>query len=193
MDRTYRSKRSSLRAALGDDDRLRTLSRTNSSSSSSGSAGDGGGGTGRPVSSHHNGVESGPAVVPKLRTASRKAKTPSKTAARNAIPHEVQVARASHNLVEKKYRSRLNGQFERLIAVLPSRGGSLDDMDGGGGGGLLGDDDDDDARRLSKGEVLDLARQRIKALEKENKLLARERDQLVADVDRMQRMMAGGP
>ncbi|KAJ2896167.1 helix-loop-helix DNA-binding domain containing protein [Zalerion maritima] len=66
-------------------------------------------------------------------------------------------ARIGHNQVEKHYRNRLNVQLERLLSSLPSP---------------LTDDDHD--RRLSKAEVLDKARRRIKALESECEALKSE-------------------
>lgn len=87
--------------------------------------------------------------------------------------------RESHNQVEKQYRNRLNAHFESLLNALPEnlRGGGGDEdedegMDaGGGGGGGSGD------RRVSKAEVLDMARRHIQALERECSALEGERDE----------------
>ena len=111
-----------------------------------------------------------PERVGQLRTASRKAKRTS--AHKPAASEEERRARASHNLVEKQYRNRLNAQFERLLAVLPPPGS---DDDGGGG----------DDRRLSKAEVLEIARRRIKALEKERDTLRLQKKELAITVGRM--------
>lgn len=83
-------------------------------------------------------------------------------------------ARQSHNLVEKKYRKRLNEQFVSLLAVLPAET-SKDGMRGEGTEGEARDDE----RRLSKAEVLDIARQRILALEGECSKLDSERRTLL--------------
>jgi len=91
---------------------------------------------------------------------------------------EVRRARHNHNLVEKQYRNRLNGHFERLIAVLPPATGEDDDEFPDGMGGAGGGCGDDPRRRLSKAEVLDLARRRIKTLERQNEGLRLEREQL---------------
>jgi hypothetical protein len=64
-------------------------------------------------------------------------------------------SRISHSEVEKKYRDRLNNQFERLLAALPCPQ-TREDGDGG-------------PIALSRAAVLDMARRRILALEEENK------------------------
>lgn len=48
------------------------------------------------------------------------------------------------------------------------------DGDGDGDGGAMGSE-----KRVSKGEVLDRARQRIKELEAQNEMLERQRDELL--------------
>lgn len=123
-------------------------------------------------------------------------------------------ARHSHNLVEKQYRNRLNQQFESLLAVLPpvdggnrtfsgGGGGSGGNgksgrprdgkgagsvIDGGGGGGGGGGDD----RRLSKAEVLDMARQRIVSLERECDQLRSERINFTANMGAVRDAVARG-
>ncbi|KAF4968744.1 hypothetical protein FSARC_3873, partial [Fusarium sarcochroum] len=90
-----------------------------------------------------------------LRTASRAPKKRGAAAAQPRHPSESMEevkARAAHNQVEQQYRKRLNTHFERLLAVLPAPGTE---------GGIAND------RRVSKAEVLDLARERIRALEKQ--------------------------
>uniref|UniRef100_A0A0D2Y5R3 BHLH domain-containing protein n=1 Tax=Fusarium oxysporum (strain Fo5176) TaxID=660025 RepID=A0A0D2Y5R3_FUSOF len=99
-----------------------------------------------------------------LRTASRAPKK--RAAAQPRHPSETSEevkARAAHNQVEQQYRKRLNTHFERLLAVLPAPGTE---------GGIAND------RRVSKAEVLDLARERIRALEKQTARLERERREL---------------
>ncbi len=94
-------------------------------------------------------------------------------------------ARQNHNVVEKQYRNRLNAQFERLLAVLPANqssspeGGALSSRSGG----------DFDDRRMSKAEVLELARRRIHTLETERKQLRAERQNLRDSVSLMQRAL----
>jgi hypothetical protein len=106
-----------------------------------------------------------------LRTASRKAKRASRSY-RPAISPKEKCARNRHNQVEKRYCNRLNQHFERLIAVLPVA--------------RLRDDDPQDGeqatQRLSKAEVLDIARRHIRSLETENSKLEAEGQQLVADI-----------
>ncbi|UZP39498.1 hypothetical protein NXS19_007314 [Fusarium pseudograminearum] len=101
-----------------------------------------------------------------LRTASRAPKKRGAAAAQPRHPSETSEevkARAAHNQVEQQYRKRLNTHFERLLAVLPPPGTE---------GGIAND------RRVSKAEVLDLARERIRALEKQTARLERERREL---------------
>jgi hypothetical protein len=101
-----------------------------------------------------------------LRTASRAPKKRGAAAAQPRHPSETTEevkARAAHNQVEQQYRKRLNTHFERLLAVLPAPGTE---------GGIAND------RRVSKAEVLDLARERIRALEKQTARLERERREL---------------
>ncbi|KAJ4022242.1 hypothetical protein NW752_000555 [Fusarium irregulare] len=104
----------------------------------------------------------------KLRSASRTSKNSRDKP--NDTPEDRRT-RASHNLVEKQYRNRLNAQFESLLNALPDQ---IRHGDNGGGNGNEGNESDqgnDPDRRVSKGEVLEMARKHIQALE-------RERDQL---------------
>ena len=130
-----------------------------------------------------------------LRTASRAPKRYSQSTARKPAetPEEVK-ARAAHNQVEQQYRKRLNAQFERLLAVLPQPDYDEEGMDeegGEGGGSRMGME-----KRISKAEVLDLARRRIKLLERERATLERQKDELLGSVGRMQEEWTrrlGGP
>ncbi|KAH6983831.1 hypothetical protein EDB80DRAFT_517574, partial [Ilyonectria destructans] len=104
----------------------------------------------------------------KLRSASRKHKTPSsKTMAGKKAPVSPaeRQARHCHNQVEKQYRNRLNLQFENLLNALPAVQSEDDHIDG------LGDGHDNNSRCFSKGEVLGRAKRRIKSLERDNELL----------------------
>ncbi|KAG7404226.1 Allergen Fus c 3 [Fusarium oxysporum f. sp. rapae] len=88
-----------------------------------------------------------------LRPASHKSKNCKR---HSATPSNQVHARECHNLVEKHYRARLKTQFERLLAVLPAaQGRSLAGRDTAASLGQV----------LSKGQVLDMARNRILELE----------------------------
>lgn len=130
-----------------------------------------------------------------LRTASRAPKRYSQSTARKPAetPEEVK-ARAAHNQVEQQYRKRLNAQFERLLSVLPQPDYDEEGMDeegGGEGGGRVGME-----KRISKAEVLDLARRRIKLLERERANLERQVEEFSTNERKMQdewARMHGGP
>ncbi|OAA65606.1 helix-loop-helix DNA-binding domain containing protein [Niveomyces insectorum RCEF 264] len=95
------------------------------------------------------------------------------------LTSEERRARQNHNVVEKQYRNRLNAQFERLLAILPANESNASE-----GSTRHGDFDD---RRMSKAEVLELARRRIHSLEQERKQLRAERQNLLENVSIMQR------
>ncbi|KAJ9149645.1 hypothetical protein NKR19_g5570 [Coniochaeta hoffmannii] len=82
-----------------------------------------------------------------------------------ALPGTQQKARDSHNLVEKKYRNRLNQEFELLLTTLTRRG-SESGSDGGSG--------IDEGRAFTKTAVLKLARQTLLDLEERNRVLRTE-------------------
>ena len=136
-----------------------------------------------------------------LRTACRRPKPPSPAQSvqpiaeqdDDALTPEERRARQSHNLVEKQYRNRLNQQFESLLAVLPA------DNEHGPGGGIVGGIGGHqvkggagagDDRRLSKAEVLEMARQRIRSLEQESLTLQQERNELLENVGLMRDVAA---
>ncbi|KAL9562599.1 hypothetical protein ACKAV7_013163 [Fusarium commune] len=96
----------------------------------------------------------------KMRSASRKPKT---LRGRPPIPANIQLARESLNNVERDYRTRLKFRFETLLKVLQ---GSMLKNETKDEDGSVRDD-----YRFSRGEVLDAARQRILALEEENRRL----------------------
>ncbi|KAL1863960.1 hypothetical protein VTK73DRAFT_6280 [Phialemonium thermophilum] len=121
-----------------------------------------------------------------LRTASRRPKgtppgSPNQDPGDEDLTPEERRARHSHNMVEKQYRNRLNQQFESLLAVLPA------ESQGSRGGG------EGDERRLSKAEVLDMARQRITTLEEERRTLQLEREELLENVGLMGKIMSSSP
>jgi len=102
-------------------------------------------------------------LQPKMRSASRK---PKNLGGRPLIPSKTRQARDSHNNVEKQYRTRLKYHFEKLLLVLQE---SMPKSQYGGKDGSVRD-----PYCFSRGEVLDAARQRILALEEENKRLANQ-------------------
>jgi hypothetical protein len=71
---------------------------------------------------------------------------------------------ACHNQVERNYRNRLNNDFGGLLEVLQA----AEQL------GLTSVEPVDKSRNRSKGKVLQLARQRILSLERENRLIAGE-------------------
>jgi len=115
---------------------------------------------------------------PRLRTSTRTAakrqvasphvRTASLSSASAAKAHP----RTPHHFTEKKYRDRLNDQFGRLLQALEtSASREFADMGSEADGGMAG-------RFLSKSAVLEMARHRLRALEKENEGLAREVERL---------------
>ncbi|KAK5629776.1 hypothetical protein RRF57_005491 [Xylaria bambusicola] len=110
----------------------------------------------------------------KLRSASRTSKNTHHNPPATA---EERKSRETHNNVEKQYRNRLNAHFESLLSALPERMQSGEDEDGG--------DLDAGDRRVSKAEVLEMARRHIKALERECALLEGERDELRDNMERL--------
>ncbi|KAE9380557.1 hypothetical protein N431DRAFT_498392 [Stipitochalara longipes BDJ] len=80
------------------------------------------------------------------------------------------IPKTNHNAIEKQYRNRLNDRFEALLSVLPaqeadSRGGSL--------------------AKVSKGDVLILAKDYIESLEKSRDEMQEDRRVLEDDVKGM--------
>ncbi|EXA32449.1 hypothetical protein FOVG_16285 [Fusarium oxysporum f. sp. pisi HDV247] len=113
-----------------------------------------------------------------LRSASCKSKNRKRRhpASSNSQAH----ARKCHNLVEKQYRTRLKAQFENLLAVLPTaQDPDSVDKDATGNPG----------RYLSRGQVLDAARERILKLENEVELSTLRRNWLLKDMERMERTL----
>lgn len=75
--------------------------------------------------------------------------------------------RSSHNIIERQYRGRLKVKFEQLLSALPANQLYQDDRN------------DSRGRRISKADVLYLARRRIMALEQELRELRAERQTVV--------------
>ncbi|OLN81579.1 Allergen Fus c 3 [Colletotrichum chlorophyti] len=130
------------------------------------------------------GSSSKTAPAPRLRSASRTSKNASQKP--TETPEERRT-RASHNLVEKQYRNRLNAQFEGLLNALPEQVR---------GPATAGDGEESDPqhaaeeRRVSKAEVLDMARRHIKNLEREREVLHREREELLRSLEMLEREAA---
>ncbi|KAM7199035.1 hypothetical protein V8F33_004772 [Rhypophila sp. PSN 637] len=133
----------------------------------------------------------------KLRTSTRKSvKDEQKTQrTHHSAPHskeaKMQRAKNCHNLVEKKYRNRLNNNFELLLTTvteLRRQQGTGDEF------GMVMEDEDDESlsskatgkvdldheRSMSKSDVLRLARETVLDLERKNKALLREVERLKA-------------
>lgn len=132
-----------------------------------------------------------------LRTASRKPKPPGPAPPEEQedddLTNEERRARQSHNLVEKQYRNRLNQQFESLLAVLPAERSRKSISEGKNrekGPGAAASAVDEDDRRLSKAEVLDMARQRILALEQDCMKLQNERSELLNNISQVRHVVA---
>ncbi|SPJ91934.1 uncharacterized protein FTOL_13588 [Fusarium torulosum] len=113
-----------------------------------------------------------------LRSASRKSKNRKRR--RPVLSNSQKHARECHNLVEKQYRTRLKAQFENLLAVLPTpQDPNYAGKDATGNPG----------RYLSRGQVLDAAKERIIKLEKEVELSTLRRDRLLEDMAQMERTL----
>lgn len=80
--------------------------------------------------------------------------------------------RKNHNRIEKQYRNRLNGQFETLLSALPL------EQDANGAKAT----NDQQERRVSKAEVLIMAKEHIKALEDRKATLENQRTSLVRNI-----------
>ncbi|KAH6679005.1 hypothetical protein B0J14DRAFT_579824 [Halenospora varia] len=90
--------------------------------------------------------------------------------------------KTTHNLVEKQYRTRLNGQFSTLLRSLPP------DVVGTK---IVGYSNRDSApeKKVSKAEVLVLAKEYIKSLERTKKALEDDKERLLADVQWLKRIL----
>ncbi|TVY31524.1 Allergen [Lachnellula occidentalis] len=86
--------------------------------------------------------------------------------------------RANHNLTEKLYRNRLNGQFETLLSALPPAHDAGDVRNG-------------DEKRVSKAEVLILAKEHIRALEQTRLELEKEMSGLSNNVESLKGVWIG--
>ncbi|KAI1777675.1 hypothetical protein F4818DRAFT_439006 [Hypoxylon cercidicola] len=111
----------------------------------------------------------------RLRSASRTSKNTHHNPPASA---EELKSRETHNQVEKQYRNRLNAHFESLLDALPE---TMQAGEAGDDGEPLDLTD----RRVSKAEVLDMARRHIQALERECAALEGERDELRNNMTRL--------
>jgi hypothetical protein len=118
----------------------------------------------------------------KLRSASRTSKNSRDKP--NDTPEDRRT-RASHNLVEKQYRNRLNAQFESLLSALPDQVRHGESSTGNGNEDNESDHANDADRRVSKGEVLEMARKHIQALERERNQLELENLELHGSLRRL--------
>jgi hypothetical protein len=91
--------------------------------------------------------------------------------------------RTSHSLVEKQYRTRLNGLFATLLSATPKDVIAADVNGYTTGDGSPG-------KVVSKGAVLALARRPIEALEKREKSLEGEKEILMEKIQRLERGLA---
>lgn len=125
----------------------------------------------------------------KLRSGSRRSKN---TQQRVEEMSKQRKSRESHNLVEKRYRNRLNVQFESLLHSLPEIVRSSKNKTVGaeleGGDGVV----DVGEKRVSKARVLELAQQYIKSLEDERASLENERDALQESLDKLRQLFVEG-
>jgi Helix-loop-helix DNA-binding domain len=81
---------------------------------------------------------------------------------------------SSHNKAEKKYRTRLNSRLSTLLEVLPL------ELVGAEVEGYKKDDPGAGEKKVSKGEVLALAKRHIRDLERENQAL-KDRNNLLSE------------
>jgi hypothetical protein len=104
-------------------------------------------------------------------TASRKSKPLTSGASEPPSPK----GRKNHNLIERKYRSKLNGQFETLLATLPP------DLVAEVNEARIAAKQPEKA--ISKAEVLALAKDHIEKLETERAVLETQKKALSGEVD----------
>ncbi|KAG4432617.1 hypothetical protein IFR05_011913 [Cadophora sp. M221] len=100
---------------------------------------------------------------------------PNKRALSDGDPPKV---RHNHNITEKRYRSRLNDQFDTLLSALPAS--SVAAIEGSSGG------KEQPGRKISKAEVLILAKEHIQALETSREDLEEQNRRLTADMEHLE-------
>ncbi|KAM0281336.1 hypothetical protein ACHAQH_003604 [Verticillium albo-atrum] len=132
------------------------------------------------------------ATAARLRSASRASKNAARRPSESA---EERRTRASHNLVEKQYRSRLNAQFEGLLSALPELPAAQQQQpqqqqqqqQALTAIGAVAAAEEQGERRVSKAEVLERARLHIETLERERETLRLEREELLRNLAEMER------
>lgn len=92
-------------------------------------------------------------------------------------------SRATHNFIEKQYRNRLNNHFSNLLDAIPQ---DLVVGEVGSGYGNLEREALD--KRVSKGEVLMLAKKHIVALEEKGRELEKQREAMLRDIDQYKKI-----
>ena len=86
-------------------------------------------------------------------------------------------SKTSHNMVEKQYRTRLNGQFSTLLEALPVELVSTEVE------GYI--KDNSSQKKVSKSDVLILAKRHIQILEREKTMLEDKNGQLAENMQRL--------
>ncbi|KAK0738334.1 hypothetical protein B0T18DRAFT_244108 [Schizothecium vesticola] len=123
---------------------------------------------------------------PKLRSASSSSKN---FGHRSIQTPKERKERDSHNMVEKKYRNRLNAQYEGLMNSLPPEMQSPTHATAAGGMGASSDLAD---KPLSKGEVLDKSTAYIHELERNHARLSEENEEISRNLERLCSTFSGG-
>lgn len=91
-------------------------------------------------------------------------------------------SRITHNLTEKRYRTRLNGQFETLLSILPSELVAAYNRSCCFGA---------ENQRISKSEVLILAKEHIEAMEEKRIELEKQNQALLNEIARLKQAWDG--
>ena len=112
------------------------------------------------------------------RTQTNRDRAPSNRSDTDSDSNQRSRGRLNHDLTEKRYRKRLNNQFETLLKALPAHLIALSE-------GSIGCPDDRREKRVSKAEVLMLAKGHIETLERRQKELEVDNVALAARVKDM--------
>ncbi|KAJ2904945.1 hypothetical protein MKZ38_006810 [Zalerion maritima] len=119
--------------------------------------------TGGDTSSSHSSSQQGT----RLRSAAQSSRAPMQ---RPGETDQDRAARASHNMVERNYRTRLNTEYEKLLLAVPVPS---------------------DGKKLSKHEVLELAREHIQSLEAECAVMRDENTELKKRIEELTALYQG--
>jgi Helix-loop-helix DNA-binding domain len=141
----------------------------------------------RPKSPAKRGKRSAKVDRTSRKPASTKA-SPSRKSDSDSEDHPPSKGRLNHDLTEKRYRSRLNNQFETLLAALPASMIAENE-------GSIGGADDRREKRISKADVLSLARGHIETLERKGLELEESNEKLKGNLKIVNDMLraAGWP